>query len=1125
MESRNLKQRGRQGHGEPEMLVVVSDEYGDKHKTNGAAGNFSAYPMAHGSGTGTGTGAGNGSKMYGAYPALAVDAREATGSDLTDFSAASLDSGLEGVLRSRDLVFTVVLTLLSAFSRLYRIGRANGPKWDEAHFGKFGAYYINGTFYHDVHPPLAKMLVALAEAVAGHNGTFDFKSGTKFPEYVNYTLMRIQVSMYGVALVPLAYLTCLQLNMSRSMATLAACFVLFDNALCVMSRFILLDEPLLFFTALTLWSAVSFQRVNKYGRQYSRKWWTWLLMTGFSLGCVMSSKWVGLFSVIMVGIATIDDLFRKYCDRMPWDDLAQHWNARVVALIFIPLIVYTASFWVHFRLLYRSGTGDYKMSSNFQAKLIGSRLNAQPYDVSYGAVTEIRSMFDGPGLLHSHVHRYPEGSKLQQVTCFPHRDVNNQWMLRHGGDKGMATNYTTAPIEFIVDGDTLQLVHNATGTMLQANTRFLAPLSKNHFEVTAANETDWDKGSRDWRVEVVKQKHRRRGDQRVHAMTTVFRLRHVETGCLMRVGSRRLPTWGWNQAEVTCLPDKSGKKNVKSSDVLWYVEHNINKRVPKDDLSRYVSSNFFVDMIQLNIEMGKTNNALSPDVNKYSVLESRPASWPFLIYPMRMVGWSDSNIKYYEIGNPILWWASAVVCIFYPFRLLFWALQMQRRCSRWRSLREFLDFWDNSKFLWGGWALHYIPFFFMGRVTYIHHHLPALYFGFLLLAFELDTFFKTWRRGRYLTVVAIGCGIVSGVVFLYFAPFTYGWDRPAVELAGRQWLSTWNIYTDKYAIDLYDILDPWGPPSSSSNSAANAPAPASTGGILGVPSLEESSRRCLDNVALPAVYAVAFSAAQKVGGGQVTRDALLETLEFSGLPRHITGQIVLTADTGADSLTQRDFNLALAMAALAQKNMSPTLESVMFHKEDLPLLNLDGVETLVSSSNGNSSMPPPPRAGLEAPDDPWSSAPAGADAVASSTAALGSVSLAAGGAETASAPANTGTAKKEQSRAAGRDSSASQTYVPAINMDELQWQLDKEDVSIKEAAEKGGIVFKHTNYEVSTRSFSSMVVRRYKDFDWISNYLVTRYPYRMHANIPPKGFPGKHVHLRVLERGRGMHAT
>ena len=194
------------------------------------------------------------------------------------------------------------------------------------------------------------------------------ESGVNVP----YITMRMLPGILGIAVVPLAYLTLRSLGSRKTTATLGATLVTFENSLITQSRLILLDSPLVFFTALTAFFWVRFSNVDYTGIPFSKRWWSYLLLTGLSLGAVVSCKWVGLFTIATVGLCVLRQLWLllgnlKVSPRI-W---LRHFAARALCLIVVPSLFYMAMFQIHFWILNRSGDGDGFMSSEFQHTLIG----------------------------------------------------------------------------------------------------------------------------------------------------------------------------------------------------------------------------------------------------------------------------------------------------------------------------------------------------------------------------------------------------------------------------------------------------------------------------------------------------------------------------------------------------------------------------------------------------------------------------------------------------------------------------------------------------------------------------------------------------------------------------------
>ncbi|OMJ08765.1 Dolichyl-phosphate-mannose-protein mannosyltransferase 2 [Smittium culicis] len=770
-----------------------------------------------------------------------------------------------------DYLALAILTALSLFTRLYKIGKRDQVTWDESHFGKFGAYYLNRTFYHDVHPPLAKMLVGLAELIAGHNGTFNFKG--RYPKYVNYTFMRVQIAMYGVFLVPIAYVTLRAMNLRKKYCLLGATFILFDNALCVMSRFILLDEPLLFFTGTSLMFAVLFFTCSH--KSFSPKWYIYLLLTGFNLGCVLSSKWVGLFCVALVGLATVEDLFEKFGDlKMDSITHAKHWGSRIVGLIVIPTLVYMLCFKIHFMILDKSGTGDKDMFPAFQVHLKGNHLGHQPYLIALGSEISIRSMQSGAGYLHSHSSKYPSGSLRQQVTCYGFDDNNSKFIIE-GVDEPIGFNYTK-PTDgtdklpsprYVLENQYVRLFHQNTKQYLTADNSYNSIVEAKHKEVSCIDPNKNKNVNSDiytWQFVFVKDSGVIQSNK-LKTISVVFMLKNKATGLYLSAPGSRYPPWGFDQSVVVA------QKEPTSDAVEWVIERHATPLLA-DTAINVKKPSFLKSFIYLNFQMAKTNNGLVPDREKYNHLESDPITWPFLIFPMRLNGsWHNGEIKYYQIGNPFTWWSSTVGTIMFPLTLLILIANSKRNAKNVDKLssltstadlmnssdnlfsdekigspifsarsgsnsaisrdanicnRGYLNstelcelYWNQGKFLWFGWFLHYMPFFLMGRVTYMHHYLPAQYFSYLLLAFELEFFSThfiplllgsnspsvnsgpskaTKKVGKFVPILVFSLYLALSITgFLIFMPYTFGYVRDPKNLKYRQWLPTWNIY-DSY---------------------------------------------------------------------------------------------------------------------------------------------------------------------------------------------------------------------------------------------------------------------------------------------------------------------------------------
>lgn len=607
-------------------------------------------------------------------PAQSVKQRGAAKKRATTPAADAVDKGTDVLSQihqeakaaaSKDWDYRIalaVITLLAFATRFYGITHPNQVVFDEVHFGKFASYYLQRTYFFDVHPPFGKLLFAFAGWLVGYDGAFLFDNigDSYIANKVPYVAYRSMPAMMGALTVSTVFCIMWESGYSLPACILAAGLVLFDNAHIGQTRLILLDATLVLFMALSVWAYIRFYQLRH--APFSRKWWKWLLITGVCLSCVISTKYVGAFTFFSIGVPVAIDLWdlldvNRRQGSLSLPEFGKHLCARIIGLIVVPFMLYLFWFQVHFAILSRSGPGDDFMSPEFQETLSDNIMTSQAVSIDYFDSINMKHK-DTKVYLHSHVDKYPlrydDGrisSQGQQVTGYPHNDTNNLWQIVPHKDIPQEAGHRVHNLDVVrlrhLVTDTWLLSHDVASPYYPTNQEFTT------VDTETANGERYNDTLFEIRIENGK------AGQDFKSMSSHFKLIHFPSKVAMWTHTTPLPDWAYKQAEI------NGNKNIQQTSNLWYVEEIPNIAPDSIRLQKEVrkvkSMPFLKKYFELQRAMFYHNNALTSSHPYASV----PIQWPFLLRGVSFWTENDTRQQIYFLGNPLGWWlCSSLLAVF-----------------------------------------------------------------------------------------------------------------------------------------------------------------------------------------------------------------------------------------------------------------------------------------------------------------------------------------------------------------------------------------------------------------------------------------------------------------------------
>lgn len=198
------------------------------------------------------------------------------------------------------VLFGLLVLLLSYLTYFQNYSYPPQLFWDENYHIASAQKYLNGVYFMEPHPPLAKLLIALGEQIYHPNPAQNQFITTDYardlPDGFSFVGYRFFPSLLAWFTAPLLYMIFLLLTRHPLQSTLLSFLYIFDNALIVHARGAMLESTLLFFIALTILAFLLLLET----RDRPNAFFPSAALFGAAFGAAMTTKDTALILILLI---------------------------------------------------------------------------------------------------------------------------------------------------------------------------------------------------------------------------------------------------------------------------------------------------------------------------------------------------------------------------------------------------------------------------------------------------------------------------------------------------------------------------------------------------------------------------------------------------------------------------------------------------------------------------------------------------------------------------------------------------------------------------------------------------------------------------------------------------------